>query len=181
MTRTVFTLAVMIPVFSTMIFAQQPAATTPQQTSVALESKNITVTYSGPSMNGRKIFGGVVPYGQVWRIGETVPAELHTDTTLVFKGLTVPKGDYTLYILVNADNWQLIINKQTGQKAVNYDPKMDVGRVAMTLTKAPAPVETCKLTLSKTTALGAKLQLTWENSIASVPLYLDRVAGAKEW
>ncbi len=158
-------------------FAQQP----PAQTSLTIEGKNISVKYSAPSVKGRKIFGGVVPYNQVWRIGEDAAAAFHTDADIVFKGVNVPKGDYTLYVLVAADKWQLIINKQTGQKALTYDQKMDLGRVAMSLAKPAAPVEICKLTLTKTAALAAKLELTWDNTIASVPLYLDRVAGDKEW
>ena len=132
---------------------------------MVIQGKTIEVKYTGPSMNGRKIFGAAVPYGQVWRIGDKAAPSFHTDADLAFYGLTVPKGDYALYVLPAADKWQLIISRQTGVAA--YNPKMDVGRVPMTMGKAPAPVETCRVTLTKTAALSAKLELSWENTVAS--------------
>jgi hypothetical protein len=159
-------------------FAQQPPLA---QTSLTVEGNNISVKYSAPSVKGRKIFGGVVPYNQVWRVGEGTAAAFHTDADIVFKGANVPKGDYTLYVLVAADKWQLIINKQSGPKALAYDPKMDLGRVAMSLAKPAAPVEICKLTLTKTAAMAGKLELAWENTVASVPFYLDKAPGDSEW
>jgi hypothetical protein len=150
-----------------------------EQASVALQGNTIEVKYAGQAMNGRKIFGAAVPYGQVWRIGDKAAATLHTDGDLAFYGMTVPKGDYTLYVLPTADKWQLIVSKQKG--AGVYDPKLDVGRVALMLTKAPAPVETCKVTLTKTAALSAKLELAWENTVASIPFRLDMFASDREW
>jgi hypothetical protein len=149
------------------------------QTSAVIQGKAISVKYAAASMNGRRIFGAVVPYGQVWRIGDKAAASFHTDADLVFYGLTVPKGDYTLYVLPAADKWQLIINRQTGAAA--YNPKMDVGRVPMTMGKAAAPVETCKIGLTKTATLAAKLELSWENTVASVPFHLDLVTSDREW
>jgi hypothetical protein len=132
-------------------------------------------------MKGRKIFGAAVPYNQAWGIGESAPAVLHTEADLAFFGMMVPKGDYSLYVLVDANKWQLIVNKQTGAKAVTYNPKMDVGRVTMTMGKAAAPVEKCKLTLTKTAALAGKLELAWENTVAAVPFRLDVAAADREW
>ena len=157
-----------------------PALAQEQVVSTTIQGKTITVKYASPSMKGRKIFGGVVPMNQVWRIGDSSPAALHSDSDLVFYGLTIPKGDYSLYVLVDPTKWQLIINKQTGPKAATYNAKMDVGRVPMTMGKAPAPVETCKITLPKTAALAAKLELSWENTIASVPFHID-FAADREW
>jgi hypothetical protein len=155
------------------------AAQAQEQVSVVIEGKTIAVKYAAPSINGRKIFGAAVPYGQVWRIGDKAAPAFHTDGDLAFYGLTVPKGDYTLYVLPTADKWQLIISKQTGAGA--YDPKMDVGRAPMTIEKASAPVETCKLALTKTAALSGKFQLSWENVVASIPFRIDMVASDREW
>ena len=156
-----------------------PAVRAQEQVSVVIQGKTITVKYAAPAMNGRKIFGAAVPYGQVWRIGDKAAPALHTDADLAFYGLTVPTGDYTLYILPSADKWQLIISRQTGAAA--YDPKMDVGRAPMTIEKAPAPVETCKVALTKTAALSGKLELSWENVVASVPFRIDMVGSDREW
>jgi hypothetical protein len=124
-----------------------------EQTSVTVDGKNITVKYD-PAAKDRK-----------------VTASFHTDADLVFKGLTVPKGDYSLYLLVSADKWQLAFNKQ----------KAEVGRVAVNLAKAPARIDNCKLTLTKTAALAAKLEIGFENNVGTVPFHLDRVAGDSEW
>jgi hypothetical protein len=149
------------------------------QTSVALQGKNIEVKYAASAMGGRKIFGATVPYGQVWRIGDKAAPVLRTEGDLAFYGVTVPKGDYTLWALPAADKWQLIISRQTGTGA--YNPKMDVGRVPMTLGKTAAPVESCKITLTKTAALSAKLEIAWENTVGSVPIRLDLVGADREW
>jgi hypothetical protein len=84
-------------------------------------------------------------------------------------GLAVPKGDYTLFVnLANPASWELIVNKQTGQSGLEYDAKQDLGRVKMTMTKPPAMVEQLKYTLSSTGGNRGKLQLAWENVVASV-------------
>jgi hypothetical protein len=149
---------------------QSPAA----QASVTIGGKSITIKYSAPSLRGRTMFGadGRIskdPNWPVWRAGADDATALHTDADLDIKGLKVPKGDYTIYVLVNPTMpWQLIINKQTKQWGLDYDAKQDLGRVPMTVTKPSAPIETFKITLSDAGGKG-KLQMEWENVIASVP------------
>ena len=101
--------------------------------------------------------------------GANSATALHTEATLDIKGLAVPAGDYTVFTLVNATPWQLIINKQTGQWGLTYDQAQDLGRVPMDMSKPPALVETCKITLSSTGANAGKLQVEFENVVASVP------------
>jgi len=116
--------------------------------------------------------GGIISKDRtypVWRTGANSGTALHTEADLVIKGLTVPKGDYTVFTLVNVTPWQLIINKQTGQWGLTYNQAQDVGRVPMDMSKPPAPIETCKITLSSTGADSGKLQVEFENFIASVP------------
>ena len=85
--------------------------------------------------------------------------------------LSVPKGDYTIYALVeDPKNWQLIINKQTGQWGLTYDASQDLGRVKMTMRVPPASIEVYKMTLKATGAKSATLRLEWEKHIASVPI-----------
>jgi hypothetical protein len=74
--------------------------------------------------------------------------------------------------VADPDNWQFILNKETGQWGLNYNAKMDLGRVKMTMSKPPAPIETYKMILSGTGANTGKLQLEWENHVASVPIAL---------
>ena len=147
----------------------------PAQTSVSIGGKAITIKYFAPSLRGRKMFGadGQIskdPTWPVWRAGADNATALHTDADLAINGLNVPKGDYTLYVLVNPSMpWTLIVNKQIGQWGTEYDAKQDVGRIPMTVTKPSAPIETFKITLSAAGANKGKLQMEWENVIASVP------------
>lgn len=150
---------------------QSPSA----QTSATIGGKTITIKYSAPSLRGRQMFGaeGRIskdPTWPVWRAGADEATALHTDADLVINGLVVPKGNYTIFALVNPTlPWDLIINKQTGQWGLSYDAKQDLGRVPMTMTKPSAPIETFKITLSGTGGNKGKLQMEWENVIASVP------------
>jgi hypothetical protein len=154
-----------------------PAETkTGQTASIAIGGKTIVIKYSAPAVDGRegKLFGKDGRIGQdtnypVWRAGANEATALHTDADLDIGGLTVPKGDYSLFVnLANPANWELIVNKQTGQSGLEYDAKQDLGRVKMTMTKPPAMVEQLKFTLSNAGANKARLQLTWEDHAASV-------------
>src|SRR5271168_1619779 len=88
----------------------------PAQTSATIDGKKLTVKYCAPSVRGRKIFGpgGLLsndPTYPAWRAGANSATSFHTDAELDMGGLTVPKGDYTIYAWVaDPDNWQLIIN-----------------------------------------------------------------------
>lgn len=142
----------------------------PAQTSVTINGKALTIKYAAPSMRGRKIFGGLEPYGKVWRAGANAATAFHTDADLDIAGLAVPKGDYTLFVWLDENQWQLIVNKQTGQWGLSYDQSQDLGRVKMNMSKPAAPVETYKMTLSSEGGNKGKLQLEWENTVASVPI-----------
>lgn len=155
-------------------FAQQQPKSPAEETSVTIAGKTISIKYAAPSMRGRKIFGegGLISHEKnypVWRAGANSATALHTDTDLDIEGLAVPKGDYTLFVNVsNADQWELIVNKQTHQWGLTYKPDMDLGRAKMQMSKPPSPIETYKMTLSSTGDNSGKLQLEWENHIASV-------------
>ena len=152
--------------------AQSPPATA----SVMIGGKTVSVRYSAPSVRGRKIFGpgGLLsqdPTYPAWRAGANSATAFHSDADLDIGGLQVPKGDYTLYAwIADPEQWQLILSKQTGQWGLTYEPKMDLGRVKMTMSKPAAPIETYKIILSSTGPKSAELKLEWENHIASVPV-----------
>ena len=142
----------------------------PAQTSVTIAGKAIRINYSAPSVRGRKIFGGLEPYGRVWRAGANEATALHTDANLDISGLSVPKGDYTLFVYLDPKQWQLVVSKATGEWGLDYDPRHDLGRVKMDMSKPPHPIETYKMTLSSLGANKGKLQLAWENTVAEVPV-----------
>src|SRR5580658_6098195 len=84
------------------------------------DGKTIHVDYSSPRMRGRKIFGDLVPYGEPWRAGanEATTFVIKTDANVGEKA--VPAGSYTLFTLPKADNWLLIVSKQTGEWGIPY-------------------------------------------------------------
>jgi len=141
----------------------------PADTSVTIAGKTIAIKYHAPQMHNRKIFGDLVPFGQVWRAGANEATALHTTADLVIGSLNVSKGDYTIFILPQPNSWQLIINKQTGQWGLEYHQDRDLGRVPMTLSKPPSTVDVFKITLSKTAANQGNLAMEWENTVATVP------------
>jgi hypothetical protein len=148
--------------------AQPPPLSPPSKTSITLSGQKITVNYSAPSMRKRVIFGGIVPYHQVWRAGANDATIIHTSADLEFKGLVVPKGDYSLFVWPDPQQWQLIINKETGQSGLEYHQERDLGRVPMDLSRPPKRVETYKMTLTKTGDMQGQLKLAWENTVATV-------------
>ena len=114
------------------------------------------------------IFGGLEPYYKVWRAGANDATLLQTSSDLEFNGLIVPKGEYSLYVWPEPQQWQLIINKQTGQSGLEYQRDLDSGRVAMSMSRPPKPIERYRITLTKTGPTKGRLTLAWENTVASV-------------
>jgi len=90
-------------------------------------------------MRKRFIFGGIEPYYKVWRAGANDATLLQTGGDLEFNGLLVPKGVYSLYVWLDPQQWQLIINKQTGQPGLEYHQDLDLGRVPMNMSRPPNP------------------------------------------
>jgi len=151
-----------------------PQASPPAQAAITVGGKKLIINYSAPSVRGRQIFGdhGLLsqdPTYPAWRAGANSATAFHTDADLNMGGLSVPKGDYTLYCWVkDANAWELIINKETGQWGLSYDARKDVGRIKMTMSKPAAPVERLKYTLTGQGGNKVKLELAWENHVASV-------------
>jgi hypothetical protein len=109
----------------------------------------------------------------VWRAGANAATTLTTDANLDINGLKVPAGTYTLFAQVNEQPWTLIVSKKTGEWGLAYDSSADLGRVKMTMSKPPSPIETFKIMLDHTGGNKGKLTLEWENVVASVPFTVE--------
>lgn len=105
------------------------------------------VDYGQPHARGREIFGGLVPYGEVWRLGANQATHLLTDVNLRIGELVVPRGSYTLYLIPRADGGELAINRDTGQWGTEYDPEADLGRVPVARRALSATEESLSITL----------------------------------
>lgn len=153
---------------------KKPVLSPPATTETVIGGKRITINYNTPLMRGRKIMGGLVPYGKVWRTGANAATTLITEADLNIGGLLVPKGTYTIYTLPNETDWKLIINKQTKQWGTVYNEDQDLGRVPMQLKQTSAPVEKFAIAIDKNGGTGGVLILTWENTQASVRFTVAR-------
>ena len=163
-----WTTMVFILLLTSFASAQEPLSP-PARASVTINGKKLLIAYSSPRIRGRKIMGGLVPYGSWWRTGADNATTFQTDADLDLGGLRVPKGIYTIYTLPGATEWQLIINKQTGQWGTEYNQRQDLGRVKMNLAQTPALVDSFKIELLSTGGNKGLLKMTWERTEVSVP------------
>jgi hypothetical protein len=132
------------------------------------DGKTITVDYSSPRMKGRKIFGELVPFGEVWRTGANDATTFVTTANLTIGSLSVPAGNYTMFTVPNQDKWQLIINKKTGEWGIPYKYEADeLGRTDMKVSSAGSPVENFTIAFDSMGSSCA-LSMSWENTKASV-------------
>jgi hypothetical protein len=140
-----------------------PGATV--QTSVG--GANFEVVYSQPAKRGREIWGGLVPYGEVWRTGANAATMFTTDRDLTIGGENVPAGSYTLWTTFTAESAQLIINSQTGQWGTAYDESQDFVRVDLEPESVPEMVERFTISIEEADG-GGTLHLTWDMTRYSV-------------
>ena len=164
-----WTTTVFILLLASFVSAQEPLSP-PVRTTAAINGNKLTIAYSSPFIRGRKIMGGLVPYGRVWRTGADSATTFQTDADLDLGGLKVPKGAYTIYTLPGATEWQLIINKQTGQWGTEYNQRQDLGRVKMTLAQTPKLVDSFKIELLPVGGNKGLLKMTWERTEVSIPI-----------
>ena len=134
------------------------------------DGKTIRVDYSSPRMKGRKIYGGLVPYGEVWRAGANQATTFVLDTAVTVGGKSVPAGSYTLFAIPKENDWTLIISKATGEWGTPYPGESeDFARVPMKVSKLPAPVEEFTIAFDHD-GDGCTMRLDWETTRASVQI-----------
>ncbi len=126
------------------------------------------VIYSRPQRSGRSIFGGLVKYGEVWRLGANEATEIEFHKNVRFAGKKIQKGRYTLYAITNEASWTIIINKETDTwGSFKYDPKKDVIRSQVPTQKTEA-VEYMAMSFEKT-ATGMNLIVAWDVVKVAIP------------
>jgi len=141
----------------------------PANVATTIAGKRVSIEYYAPSMHGRKVMGGLVPFGEVWCTGANWATKITTEADLQMGTLKLPAGSYSIWTLPNENEWTLIINKQTGQFHLNYDASRDFGRTKMNLKKLTAPVETFTIELRSDAGNKGTLALLWETTEASIP------------
>lgn len=145
-----------------------PIASPMDSTMMTLDGAHLKIIYSRPSMRGRKIWGGLVPYDTVWRTGANAATQFSTDKDLFIGNTNVPAGNYTLYSIYSPDSAKLIINSQTGQWGTVYNESRDFARIPMEKSSA-GPHE--EFTISMDTADGTGyIRLAWDMTQFQVPV-----------
>jgi Protein of unknown function (DUF2911) len=132
------------------------------------DGATVTVDYSSPRAKGRKIFGGLVPFGEVWRVGANEATTFVTDSNLMVGGKEVPAGSYTIFAIPNEGKWTLIISKKTGEWGIPYPGEADdLVRTDMKVSKLPSAVENFTISFH----VGdnkCSMRIEWETTQASV-------------
>ena len=131
------------------------------------DGKTITVDYSSPRMRGREIYGGLVPYGQVWRTGANEATTFVTTADLSIHGKEIPAGNYTLFTVPEKEKWTLIINKKTGEWGIPYKWESDeLLRVPMQVSSLSTPLEDFTISFEQS-GNSCTIHLDWDKTRAS--------------
>jgi hypothetical protein len=147
----------------------QPSPAT--KTREAFSTSFVELNYSRPSLKGRTAFGGLVPYGEVWRTGANTVTKIRFGEPVQLGGQSVPAGTYALLTIPSKADWTIILNRDTAQwGAYEYKQSLDVLRVQAKATKLATPQESLRLSLENLRPAAADLTLAWERIQVSLPL-----------
>ena len=154
------------------LFAEEKPRVSPHETmNATVGDAKITIVYGRPyskdpkSGEKRKIWGALVPFSKVWRMGADEATTLTTDKDITIGGTAIAAGTYTLFLMPEEGAAKLIVNKQTGQWGTKYDEKQDLVRIDMKKQAADKPVDQFTIAVD-----GGVLKLTWEDTQYSAPI-----------
>jgi hypothetical protein len=150
-------------------FAARPLGELSPRDTVRAEigGAKVFVDYSRPARRGRVVFGGLVPWNEVWRTGANRTTTLVTSSALQIGGANVAPGSYSLFTIPAPTGWTLIINRHVGG-GLSYDQGQDVARVPLETGRVAEPVERFTIALEPRGAAEALLSFTWEQTRAAV-------------
>jgi hypothetical protein len=150
--------------------APSPTATLKQRVGLT----DIEITYSRPGVKGRQIFGGLIPYGEVWRAGANSATKVVFSTPVKLNGQELPAGTYGLFAIPGQSEWTIIINKIATQwGAYSYKQTDDVLRVTARPMKLAELVETYTIDINDIRDQSATLNLIWEKTRVPVKIEVD--------
>ncbi|WP_226389318.1 DUF2911 domain-containing protein [Penaeicola halotolerans] len=169
-------LAAIIMLCAEVSFAQinMPQASPTVKYSTQIGLTDVSLEYSRPSARGRKVFGDLVPYAEVWRTGANASTKINFSTDVMVEGKTLPAGNYALYTIPNKESWTIIFSKNTKLwGSMGYNESDDALRVTVKPTKTSRAYETFEITLSDVTDNSSMLAIKWENTSAKVKITTD--------
>lgn len=148
----------------------------PEETiSLQTEDFQVGVFYNRPYRKGREIFGGLVPYGEVWRTGANEATTFTTDQDLSLGNQTLPAGEYTLWTIPGAQQWIVLFNEQMYSWGVGFDgkpsrdPAFDKLRLEVPVEKLRQPVDQFTIQLNEKGQDSARMVMAWENTRLVIP------------
>jgi hypothetical protein len=166
------------------LMAQQKRISPHETVSKVIDGNRVMIVYGRPYTKDpdtgqkRKIWGDLVPYGEVWRTGADEATLLITQKPIIIGGTTIPAGAYTLRTLPNEDGTaKLIINKQIGQWGIgpgSYDQEQDLVRIDLKKDVLDVPVDQFTIAISKNPSGGGVLSMMWESTAFSVPFTVQK-------
>lgn len=166
-------LASALPLWAGVASAQQlelPRPSPNAKVSQTVGLTEITVDYSSPAVKGRKVFGGLVPFGQLWRTGANAATKITFSKDVTIEDKAVPAGTYALFSIPTATGWTLILNKNPNQGGTDqYKQDLDLARFSVKAQVSPAR-ERLTFVFSNTTEATTTLDLEWEKVRVSLPI-----------
>ena len=166
------------------LMAQQKRISPHETISKVIDGNRVMIVYGRPytkdptTGENRRIWGGLVPYGEVWRTGADEATLLITQKPIIIGEATIPAGAYTLWTLPNEDGTaKLIINKQIGQWGIgpgSYDEEQDLARIDLKKEALGTPVDQFTIAISKNPSGGGVLSMMWENTAFSTPFTVQK-------
>lgn len=154
-----------------------PKASPPAAVRTQVGLTTIDIEYSRPGIKERKIFGGLIPYGEVWRTGANEATKITFSTDVTFGGAQVPAGTYALLTVPGEKDWTVILNQATGLwGSYQYDKANDLVRVKGAVKALADPVETFTIDFHNVRDDSAILTLMWEKTLVAVKVETDIVS-----
>jgi tetratricopeptide (TPR) repeat protein len=134
---------------------------------------SVELIYSRPGVKGRTIFGGLVPWGNIWRTGANAATRIKFNDDVTIGGKPLKAGEYALYTVPNKDKWEIVINKGSENWGTDYKQEDDILRVTATPTKLNDKVESFTMQFENVKPSSMDLALLWENTAVRVPISTD--------
>ncbi len=169
-------LAIAVPMFAQAPAVQFPAPSPLCTVKQRVGLTDVEITYSRPSVKGRKVFGGIVPYDQVWRTGANASTKLTFSTPVKLNGVEVPAGTYALYTIPAKKEWTIILSTNLTANIFSYSPTNDFARFKVTPVALPRSVETLAIDLNDIRDDSATFNLFWEKVHVLFKIELDVVS-----
>ena len=137
---------------------------------------DVEIDYSRPNKNDREIFGGLVPYGKLWRTGANAVTKIKFSKPVTLGGKEIPAGEYALFTIPTADEWTIIISKDAKvQSAADYKQENDAARITAKPQSIASPIETFTVGLGDVKGASATLYFLWDKTRVPVKLTTNDV------